>query len=177
MVAGQIPQLRLVGRHAGGDRERRLGAGGGGEQLAPHAHQRPGRKALAGLLDQAAQDHGLAARADRRLAGGGGALDARDLAHDAQAVGQQLDHRPVETIDLAAQFLELQVGRTGHRGGDLLRAVGVRRVAGRNALHRSLSTATPLAPQGRAGCTPPSTAAVTAASGGVCTQRACSLTE
>ena len=64
MVAGEVPQLGPIRRHAGGDGERRLGAGGGGQQLAPHAHQRAGREAdRRRCADQAAQDRRLAARA------------------------------------------------------------------------------------------------------------------
>ena len=114
----------------------------------------PGREAVAGLLDQAAQDHRLAARADRRPAGGGGLLDAGDRAHDAQPLGQQLDHRAVDAVDLAAQRRRAP-GRADwpSAAADLVRAGSVAGGPDETPLARRLSIAAPPAPaQGCAGC-------------------------
>ena len=74
MVAGHVPQLGPIRRHAGGDRERRLRPGGGGQQLAPHAHQRAGREAATGAASTSRRR--IAASRPGRIAGrpGGGRL-------------------------------------------------------------------------------------------------------
>ena len=100
----------IPGGQPGGDRERRLDARHGAQQLAPHPEQRGLREVARPPVDQAAHDQGLARRPQRQLARSG-PFHLGDLGDDPQARGQELEDRPVDAVDLAAKLVEL--GRCG----------------------------------------------------------------
>jgi hypothetical protein len=112
----------------GGDAQRRLHRRHRFQQLAPQPHQRGAGQRAGVAVEKAAEDGGLAPRADRRAVALGAARG--EAGHHLGTAHQQVVQGVVQLVDLGAQGGE--VGRYGRRcrvGRWLASAFPVRRVA------------------------------------------------